>query len=343
MNAREKGMRRVFALTGSLILFIATLPAFAGATPSPYAAIDRHALQAPAEAEQSVAELARYLVQPAKSNKEKARAIYRWITDRIAYDADALFAGQSPDSAPEKVLTARKALCGGYANLFKALCLEAGVKAVLIQGKVKGHEYNEGKPATTTLHGWNAIKLDDDWYLVDATWGAGGLKDKKFVKNFDDFYFLPPPEALVFTHFPRKANCQLLEEPLSEEVFDRQPRVSARYFAVGLTPPAIRKTIEAKDFTGLVKIYEVPGKSFALKEAPLNGSLTAGARYNFVLETVDFPAVVLSSGGRSFALARNGKQLKGTLIAPRGKIKVQGLIGEGRKIIIWDLMEYEGK
>lgn len=336
-------MFRASTSAALLVLTLAFLPTTHAAEPNPYAAIDRHALKAPAEVEESLATLARYLVKPAANDKEKARAIYRWITDRIAYDTDAFFAHQSPDETPEVVLKARKAMCGGYASLFKALCKEAGIKAVIVQGKAKGYSYVEGDPSTSSLHGWNAVQLGDEWFLVDATWGAGGLQDKKFVKSFHDFYFLTPPEALVLTHFPRKANCQLLEEPISEQEFNRQPKVSVRFFEAGVTPSALRKTMSAEDFAGLVTVYDTPGRAFALKEVPLTASLEAGTRYQFVIETVDFPSVIVSSGGRSFALTRNGKELKGTIIAPRGKIKVQGVIGEGRKIVIWDLLEYQGK
>ncbi len=336
-------MIRALSLALLMVLFGGSDLATAGAAANPYAAIDRHALKAPPDAEESIPALARYLVGPAKNNKEKARAIYRWVTDRIAYDVTAYYAGEAPDEAPEKVLKARKALCGGYASLYKALCREAGIKAVIVQGKAKGHEDREDDSSKTSLHGWNAIELDDEWYLVDATWGAGGLKDRKFIKSFRDFYFLTPPEALVFTHFPRKENCQLLDAPISEKEFDSQPRVSARFFEAGITPSAIRETIAATGFSGLVRIYDTPGRSFVLKKAPLSGSLKAGAKYEFLIETTDFPSVIVSSGGRSFALARKGRQFKGTVVAPGGHIKVQGLIGEGRKIVIWDLLEYQGK
>jgi len=336
-------MTRHFSLTTLLVLTVGAFPAAADPAPNPFAAIDRHALKAPPEAEASVTALAEYLVKPANNDKEKARAIYRWVTDRIAYDAEAFFAGEHPDVATEKTLKDRKALCGGYAVLFKELCQQAGVKAVIVPGKTKGHGYIEGDTSTTGLHGWNSIKLDDEWHLVDATWGAGALQDKKFVKEFHDFYFMPPPEALVFTHFPRKANCQLLTEPISEKEFDRQPKVSGRFFEVGVTPSAIRKALAAEDFPGLVKISETPGSSFVLKEAPLTGSLKPGTKYHFRIETADFPAVIVSNGGRNFALARKGKHFEGTIVAPRGTIKVQGVIGEGRKIIIWDLLEYKAE
>ena len=48
-------------------------------------AFDRHALQAPAEEEKTVAGLARYLVKPARNDRDKARLIFRWVTSRIDY------------------------------------------------------------------------------------------------------------------------------------------------------------------------------------------------------------------------------------------------------------------
>jgi len=45
--------------------------------PGSYAAIDRHALEAPADAEESLEKLAAYLIQPAQDDRDKARAILR--------------------------------------------------------------------------------------------------------------------------------------------------------------------------------------------------------------------------------------------------------------------------
>ena len=64
-----------------------------------YAALDEHALKAPPEAEKSVEALARYLVEPAKNDREKARVIFRWITDRIRYDTESFFKGKVTDGS----------------------------------------------------------------------------------------------------------------------------------------------------------------------------------------------------------------------------------------------------
>jgi len=326
-----------------LTLFAIAVPAAAEPKPNPYAAIDRHALKAPKEAEESLEKLAAYLVKPASSDKDKARAVYRWVTDRIAYDADALLAGEQPDTAPDVVLKKRKALCGGYARLYAALGKQAGLEVEVVSGKAKGYGYNEADAATAPGHGWNAVKLGDDWQLVDTTWGAGVLKDKKFVKAFREFYFLAPPEGILFTHFPTKAKWQLRTETISEKEFDDQPKVPARFFEVGLTPSAIRKAMAADDFPGLVKVYDAPGSSLVLKEVPLAGTLKAGKKYTFRIETTDFHALIVSSGGRSTPLVRKGKALEATIVAPRGTIKVQGLVGEGNKITFHDLLEYKGE
>ncbi len=336
-------MRRLFCPALLLTLFVAVVPAAADPKPNSYAAIDRHALKAPMDAEESVEKLAAYLVKPASSDKEKARAIYRWVTDRIAYDADALFAGERPDTAPEAVLKNRKALCGGYANLYAALAKQAGLEVVVVSGKAKGYGYNESEASTAPGHGWNAVKLGEEWQLVDATWGAGVLKDKKFVKSFREFYFLAPPEGILFTHFPKKAQWQLRPEVISEKEFDDQPEASAHFFEVGITPSAIRKAMAADGFPGLVKVYDAPGSSLVLKQVPLVRTLKAGKKYEFRIETTDFPAVIVSSGGRSVPLVRKGKVLEGTIVAPRGTIKVQGVVGAGNKIIFHDLLEYKGE
>ncbi len=61
-----------------------------------FSAVDAHALKTPVEAERSVESLAAYLTgprSPAHKEKEKARALFRWIANRISY--------AEPDGAAE--------------------------------------------------------------------------------------------------------------------------------------------------------------------------------------------------------------------------------------------------
>ena len=91
------------------------------AQPISYQRIDTHVLQTPNQMETSVKMLAAYLVKPARNEHEKVRAIFRWVTENIAYDTDGYFSGQYGDLSPDGVLKSRRAVCDGYAALFKML------------------------------------------------------------------------------------------------------------------------------------------------------------------------------------------------------------------------------
>ena len=82
--------------------------------------------------ERTVAGLARYLVRPARTDEEKARAIFRWIAENIAYDTKSYAWGRIPEAGAEDVFRSRSALCGGYAGLFKSLADKAGLEAEII-------------------------------------------------------------------------------------------------------------------------------------------------------------------------------------------------------------------
>ena len=217
--------------------------------------LDSHALKAPAEVEKSLDDLAAYLVKPAKSDRVKARLIYRWITDRVAYDADSFLNKTRGDNTPEGVLTSRKCVCEGYSRLFDALAKRAGLEEVRVTGVAKGAGTPDDQGPVG--HAWNAVKLDGQWRLVDSTWGAGSLNGAKFRKGYDDYYLFVAPERLIFTHFPEDSKWQLLDPPVSRDEFDAWPHADRNFFKafVGVTPTLLRLEMGRKDFKGFPKFY----------------------------------------------------------------------------------------
>ena len=150
------------------------------AQPISYQRIDTHVLQTPNQMETSVQTLAAYLVKPARNEHEKIRAIFRWVTENIAYDTDGYFSGQYGDLSPDGVLKSRRAVCDGYAGLFNMLGEAAGLEVVIVTGYSKGYSYAVGDTYDgTTNHAWNAVMIDNQWHLLDATWGAGYLGENK--------------------------------------------------------------------------------------------------------------------------------------------------------------------
>jgi hypothetical protein len=286
-----------------------------------YEAIDRHALQAPAQAEASVEALAAYLARPARTRRQKARAFYRWITDRVAYDAEGLLSGQFGDLSPQGVLARRKAVCDGYANLFARLCSLTGVEAVKVPGSAKGYDYVPGSKTRGSAHAWNAVKLGGRWHLLDATWGAGHLTSGKFVKRFDDFFFLPPPEELIFTHLPNDPHWQLLTPPLSAQDFEAQVKVPHAVFKLGWTAANVREAMRQPGFRDVVKVAAFAGQ-LRVVQAPVQRHLRAGVAYTFRFESAEMAAMALSNNRHWLPCAQRGTVFEATVRPEPGLLRI---------------------
>jgi hypothetical protein len=213
-----------------------------------YDEIDAHALAAPASAEQSVESLAAYLIEPAKNEREKARAIFRWICQKIDYDLRSYFTGRLGSTKSEDVLKSRSSVCSGYSDLFSALAGEAGLEAVEIRGYGKGYSYRPGQRFVGPYnHAWNAVKINGSWRLLDPTWGAGYLgQDRKYHRWFDDHYFMTPPEHFIYDHLPEQQSWQLLPEPLSKAEFEDLVYVESDFFNLGLAVVEKKGSIAAE-------------------------------------------------------------------------------------------------
>jgi hypothetical protein len=212
-----------------------------------YEEIDRHALSAPASSEVSVQSLAAYLIEPAKNDREKARAIFRWITDNIDYNVEVFFKGGTGPTNSEDVLKSRKSVCYGYSDIFLSLAREAGMQAVRISGYGKGYGYQPGEnfmgPAN---HAWNGVMINGSWYLIDSTWGAGYVgRDRKYVRRFDDHFFMTPPSQFIYDHFPDDTRWQLLDRPVSKPEYENLVYLEPDFFRLDLKPFQKNGTISA--------------------------------------------------------------------------------------------------
>jgi transglutaminase/protease-like cytokinesis protein 3 len=223
----------------SVLLFVIAFPSFnqcLAQQTNEFAAVDTYALSIPKSEASSVDRLAAALAKGARNDREKARAIYRWITKNILYDTHAFFSGNLGDMSANNVLKTMKGVCDGYAQLFAALAQSMGLGAERVVGNSKGYGYVVGSriegPAN---HAWNAVKIYGSWQLVDCTWGAGYIDaNKKFVERFNEYYFLPPADQFVYDHFPDNPDKQFLSPPVSKNFYENLVDVQPLFFLYGL-------------------------------------------------------------------------------------------------------------
>ncbi len=183
----------------------------------------------PAAVETSPEAVGRHLASVERDPLRLARAVHDYVADRVAYDVESYRSGRYPPQDAETTFRTRKSVCAGYAALFEAIGRAAGLTVETVVGRARGVVDGMGEG-----HAWSAVKLDNRWHLLDATWDAGTVGPDGFHKRFGTRYFLTPPEVFVARHFPDDARWQLLDAPRSAGDFLRAPALDPDFFAYGL-------------------------------------------------------------------------------------------------------------
>jgi len=53
------------------------------------------------------------------------------------------------------------------------------LKCQFILGYAKGFGYEKGRGFKEPDHAWLAVSIEEIWYLIDPTWGAGYINNNK--------------------------------------------------------------------------------------------------------------------------------------------------------------------
>ena len=164
------------------------------------------------------------------SQTEKSFVLFLWECQNIDYDAENYFAGRSVDCTPEGVFKNGKTVCSGYSRLYKEIAVYLELKVECVSCYSKGVGYEPGKQLTKTDHEYNVINLDNKWFPIDATWGAGHIEGNQYIKGFNEFYFLANPELLIKSHFPEDEKWQLTKKKYSLQDFLTWPKIYSYFF-----------------------------------------------------------------------------------------------------------------
>ncbi len=194
--------------------------------------------------------LAKLINKDFDTDIDKAGAIYYWITQNISYDLKeaqkpqqtiefsysneqekAKLLQEHNDKIIHKVLKKQKAICDGYARLFKSVCELSGIECVMISGTSKTTPADIGKEPKYSDHSWNAIKINQQWQLIDCTWGAGYTANNIFTKEYNEIYFLTPPDLFFLKHYPDDKRWLLTNK--SEMDFTNLPLFYSSYLDCG--------------------------------------------------------------------------------------------------------------
>lgn len=179
-------------------------------------------------------QLVNFLASGMPSDFAKVKIFHDWICDNIAYDAEMYFSGRILAQDYASVIKKRKAVCAGYAACINAMCSLSGIESKTISGFSKGYGFS-GKIGAYPDHDWNAVKINGRWYLLDATWDAGYLDYKTFIKRYSTQYLFWDARTFLYSHLAQKDSEQFFAPALSKEQFETEPKIEGKFFQKGLS------------------------------------------------------------------------------------------------------------
>lgn len=114
---------------------------------------------------------------------EKVKYFYDYIIEHTVYD-EFYVHNQFIDS----VAVDRVSVCNGYAKMFQYLCYKSNIPCIFVKGIIRD---------TAVTHAWNLVKIDNEWYHVDCTWGDTYHTESSSV-NYD--FLCVTDEDIMQTH-----------------------------------------------------------------------------------------------------------------------------------------------
>ncbi len=193
-------------------------------------AFSRHTI--PDSAQQNINDLTGYINRTYHSDSDKVAAIFLWMAINIKYDDTAYYNKNiiPNQQIPTNVFLHKTGVCEGYANLFQYLCENAAITSHKIDGYAKGLGYYKDRlfDFDRLGHAWNAVKLENQWFLMDVTWAASSLQEHDTADML--YYYKANPRLFLSSHFPEDPMWQLQFHPLG---FEQWRHSKYEYFVPG--------------------------------------------------------------------------------------------------------------
>lgn len=138
-----------------------------------------------------IKELAKRVTAGKKTDRQKAKAIFRFVATYMDYDMHKLRTdGFDWDDSDLKSYYTRKGVCQDYVFLGLSMLRSLNIPSRFVEGE-----------AGNQRHAWIEVLINGQWLTMDPTWGSGYITpDGRFIKRYDERYFDPPTRFFQKTH-----------------------------------------------------------------------------------------------------------------------------------------------
>jgi hypothetical protein len=169
-----------------------------------------------------------------KNDFERVKKAHDLIALVLNYDDESYRAKRIPDQGYQCVLKTGLSVCAGYANVFKKFCDELGIPCIVVSGYARGvgtSPTDADKPNESN-HAWNIVTIYGANFIIDCTWDSSVIEGRVSKRRYSTDYLFIKPKHLIYSHFPKDVNHQLLTSPLSAAQFGVLPPLKPKFFYI---------------------------------------------------------------------------------------------------------------
>lgn len=176
-----------------------------------------------------------YVCRPYRSDVQRLRAIFTWVSEKVAWDED--FEG-AVDS--RRVIQMKRGCAEEVAVLVMEMCLAMGIHADVVRGylKVPGEAIDYDNIPRSN-HWWNAVIVDNEWRIMDCSLASPtnpkrGQYSSAGSQAAEAGWFLARPMDICYTHIPSLLEQQHICPPIAPDILLALPCACPPYFRNGI-------------------------------------------------------------------------------------------------------------
>jgi len=183
-----------------------------------------------------------YICRPHRSDVQRLRAIFTWVSERITWEEDYEGHGKLDT---RRVIQSKRGCSQEIAMLVQEMCHAVGLYAEEVHGYLKAPgEILDLDTIARPNHWWNAVIVDGEWRIMDCSLAnptnpRRGSYSSANSQVAESWYFLARPMEICYTHIPLLPEQQHIVPPVDHEILISLPCATPAYF---------RNTVELTDF-----------------------------------------------------------------------------------------------
>lgn len=181
-----------------------------------------------------------YVCRPYKSDVQRLRAIFTWVSEKIAWDEPL---DDHDEIDMNRVINMKRGSPREVAVLVQEMCAAVGLHTETIRGFLKTPgEALDLDSLSRPNHWWNGVLIDGEWRIMDCSLAnpTNPQRNSHVTTNSqhaESWYFLARPLEICYTHVPLLREHQHICPPISPDVLLALPAACPPFFKNSLQMP----------------------------------------------------------------------------------------------------------